>query len=570
MKPVAKERGLVLRGSSYHLRVVVPKDARPGFAPIWDRENPDRKKRRKGVVLEQVWIALNESDLRKANAKARLRKAALDGLFEEARNVGTPAAVPTAINASPSLATIQRAVQTYFYELERKQTPVPLDHETREEAVEVAITRHMDATDIDIHHRILQPVAIRVAVEGGIRLDLSKPSPIALLELVKAADEEHAVREVERLSLRPFGPHHSFFTGITANKPPRKTKTLAEAIAAYTAERGNRADKTKAMWKTRFGAWEALLGPDRVVAEISRDELKAARDVLMSLPTNATKRWPGKSLREIAKYAQEHDIEPMAPKTVGLYVECISSLMNQLFAEGELQTNPATRLTIPSLSDDDEDEKRRPLTPNELQQLFHSGPYAKPDGERGWRFWVPLIALFTGMRQGEVVGLMTADVCIKDDVHVLMVRRNIVRRLKTRQSTRFVPVHSQLIDLGFLDWASKQPADGMLFTDLPGDAKNPLNAAQKTLGRWVRSVFPDDDKVVFHSLRHTWKDTALNAAGVSDAMIERLGGWKAPGRSAMHGYGRGYSSTNMRNAIEKISFSEVDLSHLKAPGCQSA
>ena len=129
------------------------------------------------------------------------------------------------------------------------------------------------------------------------------------------------------------------------------------------------------------------------------------------------------------------------------------------------------------------------------------------------------------------------------------------------QSARVVPVHSAIKTVGFLAWAARQPAGGPLFTDLPGDSSDPVNAAQKSIARFFRTTFPDDTAVVFHSLRHTWTDAARNAY-VPAAILERLGGWKSPGGSAMHGYGDGFRPSTVAPELEKVAFPGVYLGHL--------
>jgi integrase len=220
--------------------------------------------------------------------------------------------------------------------------------------------------------------------------------------------------------------------------------------------------------------------------------------------------------------ARREGLPSTHPKSVQLYLDALNSLMRWLVAEGELSTNPAARLGV-AIARRNTDKDRRPLTTSELQRFFTSGPFRPPAASRGWAYWVPLIGLFAGMRLGEITGLIAADVVERNGIWIFDLKPNSLRPLKTLQSVRVVPVHPTLISVGFLQHAAQVPHDGALFPDLPGISSGTSNAAQKAMGRWIRSVFPDDRGIVFHSLRHTWTD-ALRNGRVPRDIAERLGG----------------------------------------------
>ena len=81
-------------------------------------------------------------------------------------------------------------------------------------------------------------------------------------------------------------------------------------------------------------------------------------------------------------------------------------------------------------------------------------------------FWLPLLALFTGARQGELAALKTKNVQSHSPGLTLLhfVREPVVgKRLKTRASQRVVPVHAELVRLGFLIFVknvARQHGDG--------------------------------------------------------------------------------------------------------------
>jgi hypothetical protein len=74
----------------------------------------------------------------------------------------------------------------------------------------------------------------------------------------------------------------------------------------------------------------------------------------------------------------------------------------------------------------------------------------------------------------ELAQLGTADVIEQDGVPVLMIHSDAEgNRLKTKSARRIVPVHPELIRLGFLDHVEQMRAAGntRLFTELKRDAR---------------------------------------------------------------------------------------------------
>jgi integrase len=559
---VPKLAGLIRRDGGYTLRVVIPKSAQAAFALIWDRLHPDNPQRAKSAIRKQLWIALGTSDRREAIKAANLKRVWLDGLFEEAGSVRAPAPNPP----SASKAAINRAVREYFYNLEKLHEPVPFDHYAREDLRERAIEEAGGIHGTPDGDRYVTAVVNELATAARLSLENIPLLRLYMREAVKAAMDEHATREVERLSLHPVAKRHQLFADITPATPPalitppEKALTLSEAVDEYKADpgRAERAPKTKMAYEHFYAVWICLLGADKPVASITRDEIRSARDMLLRLPPNATKRWPGMPLSKVAELAKRENTAPLHPKTATSYLNYLASLFNWLEAEGKIAKNPATRLAAPAVQKGD--KSRRPFTVAELQRLFDANPYDDPTAPRGFLFWLPLLALFHGCRQAELAGLQASDIESLDGVSVINIRWHKGRRLKNDQSERIIPVHPTVKQLGFLEWVKSQPATGPLFADQPGKA--PLYApTQRALMRSIRLVFPKDGQLVFHSLRHTWQDAMRNAY-IPPAIAERLGGWHAAGASASVGYGAGFRPSILYAEIAKVNFEGLDISHL--------
>jgi integrase len=230
--------------------------------------------------------------------------------------------------------------------------------------------------------------------------------------------------------------------------------------------------------------------------------------------------------------------------------------------------------------------KRRPWEPEELSVLFSSPVYtkgARPKGGKGEAaYWLPLLALYSGARLNEL-----APICVNDvtrDASSSSYFLNIVeddevgRSLKTETSVRAVPIHPELARIGFLDFVEYARRDGgetaRLFPKLDKGSKGGFGEAfSKWFGRYKRALGIDNEKSVFHSFRHGFKD-ALRAAGVNEDVNDALTGHSG-GNAVARGYGsddmvRRFGFHTLCTAVEKARYSSLDLSHLRwAPAAKS-
>ncbi|WP_347268554.1 site-specific integrase [Paracoccus sp. (in: a-proteobacteria)] len=125
---------------------------------------------------------------------------------------------------------------------------------------------------------------------------------------------------------------------------------------------------------------------------------------------------------------------------------------------------------------------------------------------RDWLYWVPLIAAYSGARREEICGLETADISEEDGTPIMLIRPNGRRGLKNPQSKRRIPIHSHLIELGFLDYAQSQRDAGRpeLFYDL--QRKSAGSQIGDAIDYMWRNIQADQlgpqPKKSFHSFRH--------------------------------------------------------------------
>lgn len=83
-------------------------------------------------------------------------------------------------------------------------------------------------------------------------------------------------------------------------------------------------------------------------------------------------------------------------------------------------------------------------------------------------YWLPILMAYTGARREEVAQLLVSDIeqDAESGVWCLAIRPGDGKSLKTASSRRKVPLHDDLLALGFLAYKDSAPADGRLFPKL--------------------------------------------------------------------------------------------------------
>lgn len=165
------------------------------------------------------------------------------------------------------------------------------------------------------------------------------------------------------------------------------------------------------------------------------------------------------------------------------------------------------------------------------------------------------------------LGKAAADDITTEDGHPVL---HIGGRVKTASSRRMVPLHPELIRLGFIAYAHRMRTaeHGRLFPDLKASTLKTLTAMwSRWWGRYARRTSGiTDPKKTFHSFRHAFKD-ACRAARISKDVHDAFTGHVAD-KDVGEGYGDGMGSlvALLAGEMAKVRYPGLDLGHLKRCG----
>lgn len=148
----------------------------------------------------------------------------------------------------------------------------------------------------------------------------------------------------------------------------------------------------------------------------------------------------------------------------------------------------------------------------------------------------------TGCRLAEIVGLELQDIDMKNEV--IHIRPNSIRRLKTKNSFRTLPL------IGYakiaMQQSLKESDHGYLFPRYVREGKCKADHASAALGKWLKKDFAG---MTAHCLRHTFGDR-LRAVECPLELIDQIGGWSSI-QSVGSKYGSGYQTDVVRRWLNQ-------------------
>jgi len=228
---------------------------------------------------------------------------------------------------------------------------------------------------------------------------------------------------------------------------------LSEVIEKYCDENSSIDNKwseqTTKENKSTFALFSRIIGEDVAFSTLQYKELRSCKEKFLIVPSNINK---NKLYRDktIEQVLQMDDVKPMARNTQNKHLNRVHSLFALAVKQGYTDQDYASGLTIGK--DKDAQDARDPFTNDDLVKLFESPEYQKHDFKHPYHYWVPLIGLYTGARLNEICQLHLEDLeQINNGLYVFNFNCGSEdKTVKTRSSSRIIPIHSKLIDLGLI------------------------------------------------------------------------------------------------------------------------
>lgn len=360
---------------------------------------------------------------------------------------------------------------------------------------------------------------------------------------------------------------------IASSASPTNGTTLTAAFEGWKRD-GTHSPRTLQDFEHAIKLFVQLHG-DFLVGQIRKSHAREYRDALRDVPVKRfrTGKLRNATLPELAEWGRAHsEAQKIAASTINKLLGGVQAVGR--WARGADLVPDDWADPFADLRLDEEESGREPFDAQELRVIFSTPVFTKgerPEGGQGEAaFWLPLLALFTGSRLSELAGLKVSDVTHEELIGVdcLYIVPDVKagRRLKNKHSARAVPIHQQLIAVGFLDFAATQRkvrgAEAWLLPEVAPSTAG-VSAFSKWFGRYIGAHGVTDPNKVFHSFRHNFTDALRLAAVTGDVSRALLG----HAQEGVHGrYGAKKIAARYRHrlaeAIASVAYTGLDLSNV--------
>jgi integrase len=315
-----------------------------------------------------------------------------------------------------------------------------------------------------------------------------------------------------------------------------------------------------------FSIWKELHG-DTPVSEITIDMVDEYVDFIQKLPDRRfgvyRKLSPRQAIEKANQLGEKHRLEHGGiVRLTGLLSAAVGVLVPR-----RLSLNPFDGALNNIVSNA---RKKKPFSPEQLQKLFGEAPYVHPfPNDRGARWWLPVVLIYTGARREEIAQLSVRDIKKKQGIWYFNITdslddeesidegeyEDIGKSIKNQSSERIVPIHDELIRLGFLDHVSAMKSYGhdRIWPELKKN-KNDLygGTVGGGLNDWMKKAGKHSS---LKRLRNTVVSKLISAEVNGDVRRALCGHSDGMGRSDVHyKYYSDFDIVTLHKNINKLSY----------------
>lgn len=332
---------------------------------------------------------------------------------------------------------------------------------------------------------------------------------------------------------------------------------LGVAVDDFIAEHSRQwAGKTIGQNRAYLYILVEYFGPDRLLATITKQDASEVKKVLQALPSSRNTK-PKLKAMPLMQVINEPGHKKIAAKTINSHLQMFKMFFDWAERHGHAPHTLFEGMKV--RKDKASESERRPFTQDQARLICtelkeNLSGLVRKDSHK----WGMLLGMFTGARLNEICQLNIADVKQYGDTWFLNItdEGDDTKTVKSKAGRRKVPLHSELIRLGFLDFVDSRRNRARLFPDYSYSANGGYG---RNLGRWCNESFLPklgikQPGLVFHSLRHS-VITRLGQADVPEPIIQCVVGHARSGVTQEVYLREGYTLEQLKAAIEKLEIS---------------
>ncbi len=302
-----------------------------------------------------------------------------------------------------------------------------------------------------------------------------------------------------------------------------------------------------------------LLGKDYPITKLDGAKARYVKECLIKTPKNRGKLAATKHLT-LTKQLNITGLDRFSVATVNKYITYFIALIDWAKNNSYVDKNPFVGMKLNYTKHG----KREVFNQRDLNLIFTELDKGK-DGlaNDDMKYWSTLIFLYTGARRNEIASLTPHDI-IQDPASKIwyfnITDEGETKQLKSKAAKRLVPVHSALIERGFLDYVTKvkrmKGKDLRLLYSLTYEDRSGWG---RKLTRWFSNNLLEKLEIKskaksLHSTRHT-VITKLRAARVDNHDVRVIVGHEPDGvTEAIYNHQSTEHLPALKEAIEKLTY----------------
>ncbi|WP_299200474.1 site-specific integrase [uncultured Amphritea sp.] len=323
---------------------------------------------------------------------------------------------------------------------------------------------------------------------------------------------------------------------------------------------------------------------DRPIKQLTRADVRNFRESVPMIPSRyyLNKGLAEMSFQELVDKTEIDGLKRMSDRTIGKKIEAVRMLLKWAHESADFLTEdlsgPLKRKYV-ATAKNSTGGTFIPFTDDHLNNLIGCYLFTGPLPTRlktvsPYKFWLPLIGMYSGARLEEICQLHLQDIVENDGIHMLRISSvddegtGKKVNIKTASSHREVPIHSELIRIGLLDFVDelRDSKETRLFPDLSNE--NPKNrygyAATKWFGDTLRKSikYEKGQGYCYHSFRKLFIQRLQNVTDVPREVRKALVGHSIGGGDTHEIYEGRYSPEVLKQNIERLEYLGLDLSHV--------
>ncbi|TIT88774.1 MAG: hypothetical protein E5W59_17825, partial [Mesorhizobium sp.] len=255
-----------------------------------------------------------------------------------------------------------------------------------------------------------------------------------------------------------------------SNPASGPTLSLTGAVAKFVAEQ-----KKAESWGTRtkqqklqhLELLKEILGAEVDIAAVTSSDVQRVKETLLNYPRNRNKIEAIKKL-SIEDLSRLHGHLTLSVRTINTYLQTYNGLFNWARKNRYVAENLFDGLSVKASKKQAEASQRDAFSQDQIDLMLGELLENKKGLiNKDYQKWGPLIGLYTGARLNEICQLELSDIKQDDGVWYFDFNdEGDQKRLKTTASRRRVPIHNQLIAMGFLEYVdSLRAGQTRLFPD---------------------------------------------------------------------------------------------------------